>query len=50
MPAVEDGDRPPVGGEERRAAGSDGCPVAGFERSQALFAGADSAAPPAECD
>ena len=34
-----DGDRQPVGGEERRAAGSDGCPVAGFERSQALFVG-----------
>ena len=34
-----DGDRRPVGGEERRAAGSDACPVAGFERSQALFAG-----------
>ncbi len=28
-----------VGGEQRRAAGSDVCPVAGFERSQALFAG-----------
>jgi hypothetical protein len=32
-----DGDRRPVGGEECRAAGSDACPVAGFERSQALF-------------
>jgi hypothetical protein len=28
-----------VGGEHRRAAGSDACPIAGFERSQALFAG-----------
>jgi len=34
-----DGDRQPVGGEECRAPGSDACPVAGFERSQALFAG-----------
>jgi len=34
-----DGDRQAVGGEERRAARSDGCPVAGFECSQALFAG-----------
>ena len=33
-----DGDRQSVGGEERRAAGSDACPVAGFERSQARFA------------
>jgi hypothetical protein len=32
-----DGDRRPVGGEESRAPGSDACPVAGFERSQALF-------------
>ena len=28
-----------VGGEQRRAPGSDACPAAGFERSQALFAG-----------
>ena len=34
-----DGDEKAVGGEQRRAAGSDACPVAGFERSQALFAG-----------
>src|SRR5450755_1984143 len=34
-----DGDRRPVGGEECRAPGSDACPVAGFERSQAQFAG-----------
>jgi len=34
-----DGDRQPVGGEERRGAGADACSVAGFERSQALFAG-----------
>jgi hypothetical protein len=34
-----DGDRQPVGGEECRAPGSEACPVAGFERSQALFAG-----------
>jgi hypothetical protein len=34
-----DGDRQPVGGEERRAGGTDACPVEGFERSQALFAG-----------
>jgi len=33
-----DDDRQPVVGEERRAAGSDPCPVAGFERSGALFA------------
>ncbi len=32
-----DGDRRPVGGEECRAPGSDTCPVAGVERSQALF-------------
>ena len=31
-----DGDRRPVGSESR-APGSDACPVAGFERSQALF-------------
>jgi hypothetical protein len=34
-----DGDRQPVGGEDPRAPGSDACPVSGFERSQALFAG-----------
>ena len=34
-----DGDGNAVGGEERCAAGSDACPVAGFERSHALFAG-----------
>ena len=34
-----DGDRQPVGGEECRAPGSEACPVAGFERSQALLAG-----------
>ena len=33
-----DGDREAVGGEDRRGARSDGCPVAGFERSGALFA------------
>ena len=40
-PAPEgvDGDERAVGGEQRRAAGSDACPVAGFERSQAQFAG-----------
>jgi len=37
LPLV-DGDRQPAGGEERRAAGSDVRAVAGFERSQALFA------------
>ncbi|MGO9957760.1 MAG: hypothetical protein ACLP50_17610, partial [Solirubrobacteraceae bacterium] len=37
LPLV-DGDRPPAGGEDPRAAGSGACPVAGFERSQALFA------------
>ena len=34
-----DGDGPPVGGEECLATASDGCLAAGFERSQALFAG-----------
>jgi hypothetical protein len=38
-PECVDGDERAVGGEQRRAAGSDACPVAGFERSQALFAG-----------
>jgi len=33
-----DDDRQPVVGEEHRAAGSDACPAAGFERSGALFA------------
>ena len=33
-----DGDRQPAGGEDPCAAGSDARPVAGFERSQALFA------------
>ena len=37
LPLV-DGDRQPAGGEDPRAAGSDARPVAGFERSQALFA------------
>jgi hypothetical protein len=37
LPLVE-GDRPPAGGEDPRAARSGACPVAGFERSQALFA------------
>jgi hypothetical protein len=39
-PAPEhvDGDQQPVVGEERRAPGADACPVAGFERSQALCA------------
>ena len=34
-----DRNRQPVGGEQRRAAATDGCLVAGFERSQELFAG-----------
>src|SRR5450755_781809 len=34
-----DGDERAVGGEQRRAVGFDACPVTGFERSQALFAG-----------
>jgi hypothetical protein len=38
-PECVDGDERAVGGEQRRAAGFDACPVAGFERSQALFAG-----------
>ncbi len=37
LPLV-DGDRQPAGGEDPRAAGLDARPVAGFERSQALFA------------
>jgi hypothetical protein len=37
LPLV-DGDRQPAGGEDPRAAGSDVRAVAGFERSQALFA------------
>jgi hypothetical protein len=37
LPLV-DGDRQLAGGEDPRAAGSGACPVAGFERSQALFA------------
>jgi len=32
-----DGDEKAVGGEQRRAPGTGACPVAGFERSQALF-------------
>ncbi|MGZ6725595.1 MAG: ISKra4 family transposase, partial [Solirubrobacteraceae bacterium] len=38
-PASEhgDGDEKAVGGEQRRAPGTGACPVAGFERSQALF-------------
>ncbi|MGA2011636.1 MAG: ISKra4 family transposase [Solirubrobacteraceae bacterium] len=36
--ALVDGDRQPAGGEDPRAAGSDVRAVAGFERSQALFA------------
>jgi len=38
-PECVDGDERAVGGEQRRAAGFDACPVAGFERSQAQFAG-----------
>jgi hypothetical protein len=38
-PECVDRDERAVGGEQRRAAGFDACPVAGFERSQALFAG-----------
>ncbi len=40
-PASErgDGDEKAVGGEQRRAPGTGACPAAGFERSQALFAG-----------
>ena len=38
-PECVDGDERAVGGEQHGAAGSDACPVAGFERSQARFAG-----------
>ena len=40
-PASErgDGDEKAAGGEQRRAPGTGACPVAGFERSQAQFAG-----------
>lgn len=38
-PECVDGDERAVGGEQRRAVGSDACPVVGFERSRALFAG-----------
>jgi hypothetical protein len=36
-PECVDGDERAMGGEQRRAAGLDACPVAGFERSQAQF-------------
>ena len=38
-PECVDGDEDDGGGEQRPAAGSQACPVAGFERSQARFAG-----------
>ena len=38
-PERVDTDGNAVGGAERRAAGLDACPVAGFEHAQALFAG-----------
>ncbi len=38
-PECLDGDERAVGGEQQCAAGSAACPVAGFERSQARFAG-----------